>query len=111
MTWTYLRLGFVGLGVVTPYARLPNDPGCGPPKPYPPPSVPPIDSQIWLTYPSKKLLKLAWLDGNFPFCMAVSAISDLMEDPALVMYRPMLSLLSTVEFEPSNHHAPLEGSL
>src|SRR2546421_2839980 len=97
--------------VVTRWAPWPNEPGLRPPKPYPPPSVPPIDSQIWFRYPLRKLLKSTWLDGNLPPCMACSSISDLIEEPALVTYRPMLSFLSTVELEPSNHHAPLEGSL
>src|SRR5256885_16336321 len=85
--------------------------GLRPPNPYPPPSVPPIDSQIWLMYPLKTLLKSTWLDGNLPPCIACSSINDLIDEPALATYRPMLSFRSTVEFEPSNHQAPLEGRL
>src|SRR6266545_3286399 len=78
---------------------------------YPPPLVLPIDSQIWRKYPSAKVLKLTWLDGKSPLTFAVSAISDLMDEPALATYRPTESFGSTVESEPSYHHAPLEGSL
>ena len=34
---------------------------------------------------SAKLLNDSWFDGNFPFTMAVSAISDLIDEPAFVM--------------------------
>ncbi len=58
-----------------------------------------------------KLLKFAWLDGNFPLTIAVSAISDFTDDPALVIRRPSVSLLSTAELLPSYHQAPVDGSL
>ena len=38
-----------------------------------------------------KSLNFSWLGGNLPFTIAVSAISDLIDEPALAMYRPMLS--------------------
>ena len=58
-----------------------------------------------------KLLNASCCGGNLPFTVAVSAISDLIDDPTLVMYRPVDSLVSTTESEPSNHHCPLVGSL
>jgi hypothetical protein len=53
--------------------------------------VPPIDSQTGGRYVFMKLLKVTWLDGNFPFTIAVSAIRDSTLLPALATYRPMLS--------------------
>ena len=58
-----------------------------------------------------KLLNASCCGGNLPLTMAVSAISDLIDDPTLVMYRPVLSRVSTAESVPSNHHCPLVGSL
>ena len=65
-TWTYCRFSFPFVTVVYPYAPLPKLPPGMPPYMYPPPSTPCTDSQICPMYPLKKLLKLAWLDGNFP---------------------------------------------
>jgi hypothetical protein len=50
-----------------------------------------MDSQIGARYPFMKLLKFTWLDGNFPLTIAVSAISDFTDEPALATYRPMFS--------------------
>src|SRR5436190_7195466 len=106
MTWMYCKFGLVLLIVVAPCApSLKNPPGI-PPYMYPPPSVPPSDSQILSKKPLAKLLKLAWLDGNLPLTIAVSASSDLIDEPAFITNRPMVSFLSTAEFDPPYHHGP-----
>src|SRR6266513_1505974 len=82
------RVTWYGLSrrmVVAPCAPSFQLPPGIPPDMNPPPSQPPMDSQILSRYPLAKLLKLAWLDGNFPFTMAVSASSDLTDEPAFMM--------------------------
>jgi hypothetical protein len=73
--------------------------------------VPSMDSRILERNPLAKLLNASRLDGNFPFTIAVSAISALTSDPLLVSRRPRVGLWSTAEFEPPYHHAPVLGSL
>src|SRR5436305_6456581 len=90
-----------------PYAPLPRLPPGMPPYMNPPPSTRCTELQIWLMYPLKKLLKSAWLDGNFPLTCGASSISDFTELPALAMYRPMFSALFTPGFEPPYHHGPV----
>src|SRR5947207_1653218 len=85
MTWMYWTFGLSRRIVVAPCAPSFQLPPGIPPYMNPPPSQPPMDSQILSRYPLAKLLKLAWLDGNFPFTMAVSASSDLTEEPAFMM--------------------------
>src|SRR5689334_22900866 len=100
-----------GLTVTTPCAPSFQKPGCMPPYMYPPPSTPYSDSRIGGTHCAMKLLNASCCAGNLPFTCAVSAISDLIDDPALVMYRPVLNRRSTAESVPSYHHCPLVGSL
>src|SRR6266545_1009841 len=109
-TWTYW-VRAPGLTVMTPCAPSFQKPGCMPPYMEPPPSVPCNDSRIGGTQPAMKLLNASCCGGNLPLTMAVSAISDFIDEPALVMYRPVDRRRSTAESLPSNHHCPTVGSL
>src|SRR5579859_5976616 len=110
MTCTYWVPGSDRLIVVNPYAPLFQAPPSSPPYMYPPPSTPFNEGQIGFRYPLMKLLKLAWLLGNVPLTIGVSSISDFTDEPALAAIRPIVVAVSTVEFEPSYHHAPEDGS-
>src|SRR6266511_806211 len=117
-TWMYCSLGSTlrrspstCLTVVNPYAPLPNEPPLRPPYMYPPPWVLSSALQIGLTQLLKKELKLRCCDGKSPLTMAVSAMRDFIDDPALARKRPMVSLRSTLESPPLNHQLPLVGSL
>src|SRR5947209_8776412 len=72
-----------------------------PPYMYPPPSTLCTEFQILLMYPLKKLLKFAWLLGNFPLTIAVSAINDFTELPALAMNWPKPDWVSRLTLAPT----------
>ena len=69
------------------------------------------EDRIGGTHWAMKLLKASCCGGNRPFTIGVSAMSDFIDEPALVMYLPVERRKSTSWLPPSNHQSPVLGSL